>query len=276
MSVTSPRGGKYRLSDMELDFVSLVPAGDDPSAVVVIAKTEPDPEKRGVGESTGTILSSNSDMEGSMGTINKADLSPEVLEYIEALESEVGTLGAQIEKAEEDINERDEQIAKMAPKDAESAEEIAKSMLAKADPAVRSLIEKQQAELAEVRKQAADEREARLTREYIAKAEDLSMVAEDKPSLASLLRAAAEKLEPEQNETLEKVLKSADEALRQSGLFSEFGKSETASTVSKSVEGKAEELRKADPSLTIEQAMERVYAENPDLFEQAMSESTEG
>ena len=263
---------------MEFDFVSLVAAGDDPEAQVVIAKAEPD-EKCGAHEDPApTLTSTDRKSEGTMGNINKSDLDPEVVAYIEGLEDEVSSLNEQVEKSASDIETAKAEIedlkgtlAKSAPKDAESAEEITKSLLAKADPAVRALIEKQQADLAAATEIAKAEREARLSREYIAKAEDLPMLSADseegdgKAALAGLLRAAADRLLPEDNERLNKVLKAANAQIAKSGLFAEFGRAGAQTTISKSVEGKAQELMKADPSLTFEQAQVKVMESDPSL-----------
>lgn len=207
-----------------------------------------------------------------MGTINKSDLDPEVLEYVEALEADNDDLQTQVEKAEAEITDLRTTLSKSAPKDDEAQEEINKALLAKADPAVRALIEKQQADLKAASDIAKAEREERLTREYIAKAEALPMLSEDKTTLASVLRAAAEALTPEQNETLTKVLSSANEHISQGNIFKSFGTGGGETTVSKSVRSKAEDIRKVNPDLTIEQAEALVYEQNPDLYAQALSE----
>lgn len=251
---------RHRLSNMELDFVSLVPAGDDPMAQVVISKAAPN------------------NSEESMGDINKAELAPEVVAYIDGLEAEVDTLSEQVEKSEKDIEAKDaeitalnERIEKSVPKDEASQEEITKSLLEKADPAVRALIEKQQADLAETQRIAKAEREARLEREFIAKAETLPMLSEDKAALAGLLRRAADLLPEDDAKTLDTVLKAANEQIAKGNLFASMGTAGAETTISKSVRAKAEELRKAEPDLTIEQAEAKVYEQNPDLFAQAMT-----
>lgn len=288
--------GRYRLTDMSLDFVSLVAAGDDPEAQVVLAKADPEGadlyvqgpiktcadcqsrkkkcEAHQVNKSTekgspsSTLPDSDLQEENPMGDIKKDDLDPEVLAYVEGLETEVTTLSAQVEKAEQDLQEKDDRIAKMQPTDPEAAE---KEMLAKADPALRSLIEKQQAQVAQAQEIAKAERDARLEREFLAKAETMPMIAEDKAALGGLLRRISEALSAEDSAAVEKVLKSANEAISKSNIFKEFGTGGGETTISKSVEAKAEEIRKADPSLTFEQAVAKAYDENPDLLQQAMT-----
>lgn len=243
--------GKYRLSDMTLDFVSLVAAGDDGMAQVVLSKAAPtdDSQEEHMGEQ-----------------IAKDDLAPEVVAYIDSLEAEVDTLAEQVEKAEERETELRDTLSKMAPKDEAAQEEINKSLLAKADPALRALIEKQQADLKATEEIAKAEREQRLTREYISKAEALPMLSESKDDLAGLLRRVADSLPAEDVTKWETILKAANEQIAQGNLFASYGTGGGDTTVSKSVEAKADEIMKADSSLTKEQAMVKVYEQNPDLY----------
>lgn len=263
---------RHRLTDMELDFVSLVPAGDNPDARVVIAK------------SAGTNGDDGSPQkeEAMLEPISKSDLPDQVVEYIEALEAAFEDQAAKIEAHAAEITKKDGEIAdlqstlaKSAPKDAQSAEEIRKEALAKADPALRALIEKQDAELAETRAIAKAERDARLTREYISKAEALPMLAEDKTKLAELLRSMAEKLTEEETAAVEKILKDANVLIAKSNLFNPIGTDlGGADLVTTDVRAKAEAIRKADPTMSIEQAEAKVYEENPALLEQALSEES--
>lgn len=321
--------GQFRLSNLDIDFVSLVASGDDPLARVVIAKAAPegksmyapdavnagnvmtphqfantDPQKHGAkkcdkcgmpedaamhkkmhgkmhksanGDIRSHTLSPNDSSEENMGNISKDDLDPEVVAYIEGLEAEVDTLSLQVVKSEADLDAQDEQIAtlteavaKSVPLDA-TPEEISKSLLEKADPAVRALIEKQTKDLAEVQEIAKTERNLRLDREFVSKAATLPMLGDDKAALAGLLRRASEALSAEDNTVLDTVLKAANTQIAQGNLFANFGKGGGETTISKSVKAMAVEIRKADPNLTIEQAEAKVYEENPDLFTQAMT-----
>lgn len=99
--------GRFRLSDMEFDFVSLVLAGDDPMARVVIAKAEP--HKSGdAGPPASTLpISKNDLLEDQMPqSISKDGLAPEVVTYIDGLEAENDVLAAQVEKSETDMTAR--------------------------------------------------------------------------------------------------------------------------------------------------------------------------
>jgi plasmid stabilization system protein ParE len=267
--VTSPL---FRLSDMELDFVSLVAAGDDPEARVVIAKADKSTE-HGLPSST---LPINKPPEDHVETINKSDLDPEVVAYIEGLESEVDDLSGKVEKAEQDLAARDEQIttltekvSKSVPNDPDAAR---KEMLEKADPALRAYLEEQDAKVSKAEEIAKAERDARLEREFVSKAEALPMISENKQDLAGLLRRISDALTPEDAEKVEKTLAAANEQIAKGNLFGTMGRGGGETTISKSVEGKAAELRKADPTLTQEQAIAQVYNDDPDLFAQAMTD----
>lgn len=361
---------RWRLTDLDLDFVSLVASGDDPMAQVVLSKEDPDVSKRDGGDhssrshpglerkkgdndnwveragglpsyieriakhihhdsglsishsiaaavnqvkkwaaagkpeaikalaewerkkastkkridkssdggSSSSTLPTPHSPEGHMPKINKSDLAPEVVEYIDSLEAEVDALSADVEKAEAEVIEKDAVIAdlqgtleKSAPKDEDSEAEILKANLAKMDPAVRSIVEKQMRETAEAKEIAKAEREQRLEREFISKAESLPMLAEDKKDLAGLLRQVADALPQESVEKFETILKAANEQIAKGNLFSTFGKSGAETTVSKSLDGKAAEIRKANPDLTPDQALAQAYEENPDLARQAMT-----
>lgn len=206
------------------------------------------------------------------GDIAKNDLDPEVVAYIDALESEVDALTTQIVAKDAEITDLTTTLSKSAPKDAESAAEIEKSLLAKADPAVRALIEKQSAEIAKANEIAKAEREQRLEREFVAKAETLPMLAEDRVALAGLLRRISDAVAPEDVASLEKVLKAANTAIAQSGLFSEVGTFGGQTTVSKSVESAAAEIKKAHPDWTDEQCQAEAYDRNPALLQQALTD----
>lgn len=256
LSVSKPLK-KNRLSDMVLDFVSLVPAGDDPMAQVVISKAAPDHQQ-----------------EDDMGdTISKDDLAPEVVAYIEGLEAEVEDLSKSVDDLTTEKTTLTEALKKAEDEGTivKSEEEQRKALLEKADPAVRALIEKAEKDAEEAAKIAKAERDARLDREFISKAEAMPMLSEDKTALGGLLRRISEALTTEDAEAVTKVLTAANAQIEKGNLFTEFGSGGAPTTVSKSVESAAEELRKQDPTLTIEQAQAKVYETNPDLLAEAMT-----
>lgn len=210
--------------------------------------------------------------------ITKDDLDAEVVEYIEGLEATVDELTEKVTKAEADVTAKDgeitelrETMSKMVPATDESADEIEKSLLAKADPAVRALIEKQQADVREAQEIAKAEREQRLTKEFISKAEALPMISESKDDLASVLRKAYDLGGEEYGKQVESLLTAANTQIAKGNLFGNFGSGGSQTTVTASVEAAVADIMKADPKLSKEQAEVEAYRRNPALFDEAMS-----
>lgn len=382
---------KFRLSDMEFDFVSIVPAGDDPLAQVVIAKADPTCgvdghiikggmctgdgpcdtkpfsasktsnwvaragglpkyiravahafQRKGMTESeaiqravgivedwaagrrgvsketqaraaaavaewnakrakshltkseflgmsaetsgTSSTLPPNDASEETMAaenenqTITKDDLDPEVVAYIEGLENTVDELTEGLEKAEKTVEETNVkvtelqgQIEKMVPKDDETSAEINKSLLEKADPALRALIEKSQKEAQEATEIAKAEREQRLQKEFISKAESLPMISESKDDLATVLRKAYDLGGEEYGKQVESLLTAANTQIAKGNLFSIRGSGGGQTTLTGNVTSAVEAIMKADPTLSKEQAEVRAYEQNPNLFDEALS-----
>ena len=68
------------------------------------------------------------------------------------------------------------------------------------------------------------------------------------------------------------MLRAANTQIAKSNLFGEFGSPAFESTITKSVRGQAEEVRKAHPGWTIEQAEAHILMTNPDLGNQILNE----
>ncbi len=71
----------------------------------------------------------------------------------------------------------------------------------------------------------------------------------------------------------DEVKKAADEAIRVGRVFGEFGTTKAvAGSPQAALEAKADELRKADPKLTKDQAYTKAFADNPDLAQQVRAD----
>ena len=146
-----------------------------------------------------------------------------------------------------------------------------------------TLIEKSEQtskELAEAREQIAKAEEDKRQSQSIAKAAGYSHVAAP-DDLAPILKEAAEKLDPETVEKLESVLGNAEERISKGDLFSEMGKRTSVDTsgsdaYSTAVKKAAELVEKSDTALTQDQAMTKVWMENPDLYGQYLAENGMG
>jgi chromosome segregation ATPase len=191
-------------------------------------------------------------------------------------------MAAALAKAEQ---ERDTAVAKSetletrvadlekAAKPAEVSTEINKSEL---PDAVRAALEKAEGQNEELRKAATEatelakaERDLRVQREFIAKAEsDYSHVSGDTNTFGKVLKSASEKLSKEDFDTLTAQLDAAESRIAKGELFREVGlagqpTAERTDSLSKA-EDKAAELRKADSSLSAADAL-RQAMRDPEL-----------
>lgn len=95
--------------------------------------------------------------------------------------------------------------------------------LAKADPAMRARIEKAEGETKEALDIAKAERDTRLTKEFITKAEKLDGLTIKAEDFGPILKSASEKLDKAEFEALETVLKASSEQIKKGDLFTEAG-----------------------------------------------------
>lgn len=189
--------------------------------------------------------------------------TPEQEAYVRSLEDKVMDAEEALEKADVTIAE----LQKSSDDDSSNEDEILKS----ADPEVVELVKAAQAEAEEAKEIAKAEREARVRRDTLAKAEEFGALAIEKNELADVLYEAGEVLPSETMEKLHEVLAAANEATAVSKLFEEVGKSgEGSSDAEDAIQKKADEIRKGDSSLTPEQAYDQALTENPELYAEAL------
>lgn len=110
------------------------------------------------------------------------------------------------------------------------------------------------------------------TTAFVAKSAGYENLAKDDSEFGPVLLSIAKAEEAEQLpkgtlEKLETVLKAADAQVEKGALFSELGKTGAGITdVEKQLDTLAADIRKSDPSLTKEQAIEKAYSDNPELY----------
>lgn len=260
------------LTDLTVDFVSLV---DRAAVRDPVQQNEPM-----------RFLVWKRDNQTPKGALMKTaeELQSELTKSQDALakaEADRATIAADLAKARTDIDELKRQLedGRRGPAKKEEEAEINKADL---DPAVRAYIEKQEAaaranaeraEKAEKTAESAEtiakaERDARLTREFVAKAESYRALPINKDEFGAVLKAAAEKLTKGEFEAIDTVLKAADEQIAKGELFKERGRSGDGPKpegARAEVTTKAAELRKSDPRLTEAAAMQQVFKADPDL-----------
>lgn len=175
---------------------------------------------------------------------------------------------AALKKAEDErdaaVAERDEAVAKnekLEKKLAKKDPDAKPADLNKADlsPEWQARIEKMEADQkAAVEKSEADaklakdERDQRVTREFVVKAEAIPHVAGDTAEFGKVLKSASELLSKEEFELLEQRLSAVNEQIDKGELFKQLGRSGDAERDSgeDAIARKAEELKKADSSLS--------------------------
>lgn len=203
---------------------------------------------------------------------------------LEKAEQERDELKGKVDKAESDAAEMKEALEKaQADIEALKKEEPEAAEVSKADlsPEWRERIEKMEADQAADRERAEKaekiakaEREERLRKEFIAKAESFEALPVEKDEFGPLLQRAHEVLSKEDFEALETVLKAADAQVKASDLFKEQGRTRAGEQEGALAEArqKAEELKKADSSLSDAAALDRVLSSDRDLQERYLAE----
>ncbi len=119
------------------------------------------------------------------------------------------------------------------------------------------------------------EQEARLNKEYIAKAAEFSHLGINAEELGPVLKSLHE-TSPEQYEKMVTTLKSAEAMMLKSDLLKEFGASGgtgTAGDAWTTIQKRAEEIRKVDVSMTQEQALAKVMRDDPKLYQDYLTEA---
>jgi hypothetical protein len=112
------------------------------------------------------------------------------------------------------------------------------------------------------------EKAARLDREYLSKAQSFTHLAQKPEEFGPILKGLATKA-PDEFAKLEPLLKGWNEAMSQSALFTEVGKtagSATAGSAEEEINKRVETLMKADTSLNVAIATTKVLEADPSLY----------
>lgn len=152
------------------------------------------------------------------------------------------------------------------------AEALAKAMESLPEPVRKAWME-DRGRIAKAEKMAADERDARLSAEYLTKARELGGVPAKPEDLATLLREADEKLSKEAGAELGRLLKAVAAQEATSDLFKEAGAAGGGPSYGSAwdkVAQEAQALVKASVAtgvnLTFDQAVDKVATTNPQLI----------
>lgn len=193
-----------------------------------------------------------------------------VLAAIEAAAKKAPAAAAPAAPAEPEMAEAQKAaIVKALPEEVrkliEAGEKARVDEIAKAKEAAA----KSEAALAEVRKQVAEMQDREEIAKFVDKAKALPFLAgKSTEEIAKLLRAASKGLKAEEYTAIEKLLETANEAIKASPLFVDAGnRGNGAETTAKGqIEAIAKKLREADKDLTPELAISKALEENPELY----------
>lgn len=136
---------------------------------------------------------------------------------------------------------------------------------------VQKAMDAQAEEIKKQRDEIAKMREKEETREYVAKAEAYSNLPIKADELGPILKSAASMPEAQRKE-LERVLKAADVAFKElSKMKGSTGATDTNSAYDRLMV-LAKNLKKTEPTMTIEKAFTKVCEENPALYQEHRAE----
>lgn len=285
--------GLTELHDLKTFKVSLVDRGANKKKRFPITKSEEDMDYK---ELTQAVLDTEVDNEkdildvckskevSEVGTIaakalmrilsaNKDELSPEIVAQV------AKSAGFEKQNPFDDEEEDEEKKAAKEKAAKEKEEEEKKAKKAKEEnmnKQLESIKKEYEDQLEEVKKELAVERDNRVTREWIAKAEDELKFYPGKTAdeLGTKLKKFAD-VDPKLADSEFKDMKAISDKFEKSGMLEEVGVhgrggDETAQMKAEKI---AKSLREKDPKLTEAQAMSEVYKNNPELYAQYENET---
>lgn len=280
-----------KLTDMIIDEISLVDDGANQHADVVIVKAKSAPEGRTGSEGISDDIDTASadqlkefqmDMENLAKALEDAEAKLETLEkrtsdaeaaladateVIKAKEAEIEELqkGMAYKGDKMDAEKGKAKAAKNADGD-EDDEDEDKKVMKSLPESIKKRLEDFEKRAAEAEVALAKMRDEKDTADAIAKAKTLNFgKAEEIGPL--LMRVTKGSTTAADAETLERLFKAAGEQSKVTHLFRSVG-SDTAVDGDPEVlmKAKAEEIRKANTSMTFEQAYAKAMEENPSLY----------
>lgn len=208
------------------------------------------------GSAAASIMEFNMDIEALSKALGEAE------SRLETLEKRAEEAEAALAERDEVIKAKDGEIAdlkKVKEADQEpSEEEVLKSL----PESIRKRLEAAKVAEEELAKARAEGEE----REAIAKAKDLGV---GKPEEVGplMLRIAKGKSTEDDAKALEGLLKGLKEQTVTGALFKSFGSAAAVEGDPETLlKAKAEEIKKANPALTFEQAYDKAMTENPSLY----------
>jgi len=251
-----------RLRKVRVDEISFVTRPANQHSHVVLHKNDPTPDDVHVPVPFGDRRKKRRKLAGAKGDtdmpqIDKSALDPEVLDYITKLENTVVELEDEVSKGE-DIDD--------------GSEGTVDDLLKTADPALVEYVQGIQKSAEEAQAIAKAEQEARIDREFVAKAETFDHLGETR-QVADLLKSAAASMPEADYAALEGLLAAANGKIDSGALFAELGKSAGGTAAGNDrIEKAAAVLMDEDSALTKEQAVDLAVQKDPSLYADYLAE----
>lgn len=257
-----------RLRVRRLATVGFVDKGDDPKAEVVFFKRQE--IAKGVVEEDGKFCAY--DAEGKkLGAYATKEEAEAALKPAPAEKLKGGSEGTTTKETTMfDVTKLDATAQAEFKKLSDKVAELEKLVPApKAPEAVIPEAVQKQIDATEKRAKEAEDRVQKLedqreVEQFIAKAKDLSLNADD---FGSILRKISKAVTPDEMKKVEQTFKALAAQVKEAGLYKEIGRggSGAATEADQEVKAAVDAVRKADPKLTQEQAFGKVMAEQPVL-----------
>lgn len=208
-----------------------------------------------------------------MGKIDVSKLAPDVQAYIAGLEQHVATATGEREAFTKRIAALEGDVKKLSP--GPTQEELMKNV----PDEIKQQLEKAAKENDELKKTVADEKAARLKKQYEAEVKDsFAALALDPIKDGQVLKAIDEKLSKEESARIREILASTNALLEKSDLFGEIGAGGDAAVAGSAwvqIQKLAQEKVDNKVCATIEQGVDAVAKEKPELYEQYQAEQAE-
>ena len=237
------------LKDLELDEISVVDAGANPEAHIVMFKRKQEENSMVKNETAAEVVKQEEHREESLFDSLSDSLSKSIVESIDItkFKNENDALKARVAELEKALAERDEA-------DKAAVEKTATDKLAADNAALAETLER-------LKKRLEDEIEKRENNELMKIAAKYELIGENADNTFKLLKS----LKGTEGYdlligTFDKVL----ESVNKSGTFEEIGKSGVGSQVS-DINKIADGIQKNEPQLTRAQAIDKAYLAHPEL-----------
>lgn len=201
-------------------------------------------------------------IDGVLDPDNMSGNEPDPEEANKHMQIDKSKLPADVRKYIEDLEEK---VSKSAPSQPQQTEE--EIMKASLPEPLRKRFEEMEKQAKQAEEIAKRERDERIEREFVAKASSFQGLAVQPDEFGKVMKSLHES-NPEAFAKVEDVLKAADTAIAQSGLFAEVGKGGAAMTdAAEKLDSIAKtKVEKSGGKLSYAKAYDEAIQENPDLY----------